>query len=472
VWSASTSSSSRPTDAFGIAADVLDPPARGPDWRAKARPDQLPPPQEWSTLFLSGGRGSGKTWAGGHIFRELIENDPAHALEGPGEWAVVAPTFGDARDKCIESSESGLLKAFGTTVAEVEAGRSEAVAKWNRSIGELYLRDGTAIQIDGADDGAYRVQGLNLRGAWCDEVGLWKKWHTAWRESIGFALRKGQSRRVATGTPKRDLPARQLVRELIADPKVISRRLLTADNWANLSETFRSEIAPYMGTELGRQELEGILLEEAEGALWQREWIERGRVAHGPAKGYRVMALGLDPSDGNANGAEQGIALAGLGWDNELYLASSEGRRSSVKQWLTYSITEAKENRAIIVVEKNHGGKALIELLEQVMVQMGVRVPYREVWASAGKRTRAEPVSVLYEQLPPKVHHIGEHTVLEDQMCNYVPGERSPDRMDAMVWAMSELMTYGFSAVSESEATAEPYVANRNGADGVAVPWR
>ncbi len=446
-------------------------------WRQRARPEQLPPDAEWGTLFLSGGRGSGKTWAGGHIFRELIDADPLRESEGPGEWAVVAPTFGDARDKCIESTESGLLRAFGTTIAEVESGTSPTVAKWNRSIGEMYLHDGTFIQIDGADDGAYRIQGLNLRGAWCDEVGLWKKWRTAWRESVGFALRKGQARRIATGTPKRDLPARQLIRELLHDSAVVSRRLLTADNWDNLSEAFRHEVARYEGTELGRQELEGILLEEVEGAQWAREWIEVGRVSRGPRKGYRVMGLGLDPADGGVDGSEQAVCLAGLGMDNHLYVALSDGMNTSVGAWLRYAITEAHDNRAMIVVEKNHGGEALVELLEAQMKEMGTRVPYKVVWASQGKMTRAEPVALIYEQGAtsgkPKIHHIGHHPVLEDQMTSFTgaSGERSPDRLDALVWVVTELIGYGFEPPPRDGAKAVPYKDEVHPTEG-AVAWR
>jgi phage terminase large subunit-like protein len=242
-------------------------------WRELARPDQLPPEGEWTTLLLRGGRGSGKTWAGAHILAEEIETDPLRESEGPGKWAIVAPTYGDARDKCIEG-ESGMLAALHTTRGEVEAGMSPTVRTWNRSLGELVLHDGTEIVIDGADDGATTIQGENLRGAWADELGLWKQWETAWDESLGYAVRKGRARRIATGTPKRDRQARTLVKRLLADPEVVSRQLRTRDNWENLSATFRATVLRTAGTELGRQELEGEMLEEAEGALWRREWIE------------------------------------------------------------------------------------------------------------------------------------------------------------------------------------------------------
>lgn len=159
-------------------------------WREHARPEQLPPEGNWQTLFLRGGRGSGKGGGASHILAELIATDPLRDTEGPGQWAIVAPTYGAARDICVES-ESGLLAALGTNAQEVAAGQSSRVAVWNRSIGEVRLRDGSVVFLDGADDGALRVQGRNLRGCWLDEAGLWVQWERAFDESIAYALRKG-----------------------------------------------------------------------------------------------------------------------------------------------------------------------------------------------------------------------------------------------------------------------------------------
>lgn len=432
-------------DPFAVAADLLDPPERklAGDWRDEARPEQLPPEGEWTTIFLRGGRGSGKTWAGARILLDEIEADPLFATEGPGAWAVVAPTYADARDKCIEG-ESGVLDALGTTRGEIEAGRSRTVHRWNRSIGELALRDGTRIVIDGADDGATTIQGENLRGAWCDEVGLWKKWQTAWDESLGYAIRKGSARRIATGTPKRDRPARVLIERLLSDAHVVSRRLLTKDNWDNLAATFKETVLRTASTELGRQELEGELLEEAEGALWKRDWIEGGRVLTGP-DGWRRKVLALDPSDGTSESDEQAWCLAGLGEDRHIYVAESEGFRTSPLEWLTGAVTLAHRTDAMIVIEKNHGGEYLVELLQQAMKEVGLRVPVNVVHASDGKRTRAGHAAMLYESGANTddhvVHHIGTHPELEDQMVNWTdePGVPSPDRLDALVWALADL---------------------------------
>lgn len=445
------------------------------DWRELARDEQLPPTADWSILLLTGGRGSGKSWAGAHIFAEEIMRDEDRAK---GEWAIVAPTFADARDKCVESDESGLLMALGTSVNEVKAGRSAVVETWNRSIGELILKDGTRIYIDGADDGAYRIQGYNLRGCWADEVGLWKQWKAAWDESLGFALRKGRSRRIATGTPKRNMPARTLVRRLLKDPKVVSRRLRTADNLHNLSQAFiESQVAPFEGTELGRQELEGILLEDAEGALWRRSWfdspgfrVDPDRIPRGGWQ--RAPVVGVDPADGNEDGAEHAYTVVALGRDHKLHVLENDGVRVSPYAFASDCIDAALRHKGMIVLEKNHGGAWLTTVFDRAMKDRGVRVPLKVVSAARGKRTRAEPVAALYEQ--GHFRHVGVFADLEDQMSNFTgaPGELSPDRLDSLVWAASEFtgLTFGPPADPWGEQGAVPYREKRLGNDG-AVPY-
>lgn len=443
-------------------------------WRFRARPDQLPPEEDWSVLYASGGRGSGKSWMASHLFAEEILDDPLREVEGPGRWAIVAPTFADARDKCVESDESGLLVALGTNMREVESGTSATVEKWNRSIGELHLKDGSIVHIDGADDGAYRIQGFSLRGVWADEIGLWKKWKTAWDESIAFALRKGRSRIIATGTPKRALPARQLVKRLIDEsrskPGTVYRRLRTADNWANLSEAFRAAIQRYVGTQLGMQELEGRLLENAEGALWQLDWIDSTRTETLPHNHFwqRPPVIGVDPSDGTEEGAEHAYTVAGLSSDHDLYVVENEGLRVSPTAFARTVIQVAAEHKGVIVVEKNHGGQWLVEVFERAMKDLKLHVPLKVVTASQGKLTRAEPIAALYEPrrigdalLPGRVHHVGYFEELEDQQVNFTgaAGEKSPDRLDSLVWALSEFtdMNFGPPSADDREG-AVPYL--------------
>lgn len=449
--------------------------ARG-DWRARARPDQLPPDGEWQTLLLRGGRGSGKTWAGAHILAELIDIDPARATEGPGQWAIIAPTYGDARDTCVEG-ESGLLAALATTRGEVDSGASATVATWNRSLGELILHDGSVVFVDGADDGALRIQGKNLRGAWCDEVGLWKRWEQAWDESLGYALRKGHARRVATGTPKRTMPARRLIRRLLEDPDVVSRRLRTEDNRRNLSDAFWQRVAQGAGTQLGRQELEGELLRDVEGAMWRLAWIEAKRVEGLPypdhERGLKTTVVGLDPADGLEDGDEQALTVAGLGWDWQFYVLASEGMRGSTLEYLTRALTVARSHGAArIVVERNHGGAFLTELLEQAIRTTGIRVPYEVVSASQGKQTRAEPVAMLYEQ--GRVSHLGYFPELEEQQTSWTGagGEKSPDRLDSLVHAMTSLMGLNYHGPASSDGAAVPYRDDPRGVIGAAVAWQ
>lgn len=234
-------------------------------WRETARAEQLPPEGDWRVWYVRGGRGCGKTRTGaetlaGWILDHPVTVDPESGRESATEWAVVAPTFGDARDVCIESSRSGLLRALGP-----------AVTNWNRSIGEVFIRNGAKVYIDGADDGALRVQGKNLSGAWCDEVGLWQpRWDQSWNISMAFAVRFAPSRIIATGTPRM---GHGLVKQLMDDPFVAKTHMPTADNAANLDTAALADLQRrYSGTRYGRQELEGEFLTDVEGDILKREW--------------------------------------------------------------------------------------------------------------------------------------------------------------------------------------------------------
>lgn len=457
---------------------------------AELREDQRMPAGEWQKLLFTGGRGSGKSRAGADGFAEQILSDPDRT---EGEWAIVAPTFADARDKCVESDESGLLAALGTTIQEVAAQTSPIVKTWNRSIGELIFHDGTRVYIDGADDGAYRIQGYNLRGVWADEIGLWKKWKTAWDESITFALRKGRSRIIATGTPKRALPARKLLKRLIdesrSDPATIHRRLRTADNWANLSNAFKNAVRRFAGTTLGAQELEGRLLDNAEGALWQPDWIDATRTDSLPRNHFwqRPPAVGVDPSDGTEEGAEHAYTVAGLSSDHDLYVVENVAMRGSPTEFARKVVSVCAAHQGVIVVEKNHGGQWLVEVFERAMKDLDTFVPLKVVTASQGKLTRAEPIAALYEPrqiagrvIPGRVHHVGVFEELEDQQVNFTaaPGETSPDRLDSLVWALSEFTDMNFGPpLPEDREAAVPYTEARPDAahdwdDEGAVAWR
>jgi predicted phage terminase large subunit-like protein len=224
-------------------------------WRDLARPDQIPPEGNWRIWYLMGGRGSGKTRAGAETLSHWEATNP------PGWYAAVAPTFADAKDVCAEDPESGLISVLGPRVDT-----------YNRSLGEIFLKSGSRISLDGADDGALRIQGRNLSGVWCDEVGLWaaSQWERAWKVSVRLAVRKDPALIVATGTPKMGHP---LVALLVSDDRIPVSRLRTSDNVANLTpaalEAFYEE---YAGTVLGKQELDGEWIMALEGDLLKRAW--------------------------------------------------------------------------------------------------------------------------------------------------------------------------------------------------------
>lgn len=444
-----------------LAEPVKDPRVR---WRSGvARPEQVLPPlaDPWRVFYLQGGRGSGKTRAGAQGLADIILDD----TDTEGEYGIIAPTYADAWTKCVEG-ESGILRALGTSMAEVKDHKSHIVRSAWRTYGQVVLHSGLIVYVDSADEGGLRIQGRNLRAAWCDEIGLWKKWEVAWGESLKFAVRQGVSKIIATGTPKVSMSARKLIRSLIRDEPehggVITRRLRTIDNIANLSEAFyRAVVGAARGTRLERQELEGELLDDVANALWTRELIEASQC---PAVGEEggppwltQVFIGVDPSDGREDSDEQAytIVARGLIDDPHLYVIESWGGQESPVMFAKRVIKKAQELDATLVVEKNHGGGWLSATFEQVMKETG-RCKYREVHASQAKRTRAEPVSALYERkivrhcqrqvtyqitdarTSERIWHTDTERFveLEDQMCSFTgaAGERSPDRLDSLVW--------------------------------------
>jgi phage terminase large subunit-like protein len=344
----------------------------------------------------------------------------------------VAPTFGDARDVCIEGP-SGLLNALHL---------SRSYKGWNRSMGELFLPDGGVVFADGADDGALRIQGKNLAGLWADEVGLWRQWRTAWEESIAFAVRIDPALVVATGTPKRGHP---LVMRLFNDETIPKTLLRTFDNAENLSQVALDELLRrYAGTTLGRQELEGEVLTDTPGALWRMDMILLGeaplRFSNGdsePTPEYRRIVVAIDPAvTYGPESDETGIIGGGVGIDGLGYVLDDQSGRFSPLDWARRAIALHDDLKAdAIVAETNNGG----DLVEANLRSVGFKGHFIKVTASRGKRVRAEPVAALYEQH--RIKHRRAFVELEDQLCNFTPESVvSPDRLDALVWAFTELM--------------------------------
>jgi phage terminase large subunit-like protein len=414
-------------------------------WATEANPGQTPPSGSWRTWYAQGGRGSGKTRAGAEALADAV------LRAEPGDWACVGPTFGDARDTMVEHRKSGLLKVFGPNVVN-----------WNRSNGELYIANGSTIFCDGAVEGAERIQGKGLRGAWCDEIGLWRVTKTrkgdekggtqAWQESIEFAVREAPAIIIATGTPK---GKKGVVKLLMEEPegRVAFSFPRLADNVTNLDQrTYEGWVNRWGGTRLGKQELEGQVLEDVEGALWTLDLIEADRspVIEIPANQRGRIVVAIDPP-GTVTGDEAGIIAAGL-VNPEVDLAHELGFQSTINLqhalvyadrsgqytpdgWARAAIDLYHELEADrIVVERNNGG----EMVTHVIRSIDPNVPITTVWASQGKATRAEPIAGVYEQH--RIHHLGVHEELEAEMVTWVPGEPSPNRMDALVWAIQDLM--------------------------------
>jgi predicted phage terminase large subunit-like protein len=393
------------------------------EWRLQARLPQQPPDGEWRTWYIRGGRGGGKTWTGSHTLSEWIAQNPGK------DWAIVAPTYGDARDVCVEGP-SGLLSALGLP---------RHYKPWNRSLGELNLPDGGTVYIDGADDGALRIQGKNLAGLWADEVGLWRQWKLAWDESIAFAVRIDPARIIATGTPKRGHP---LVKRLMDDETVARTVVRTLDNAPNLSRAALDELLRrYEGTELGRQELEGDILSDVPGALVKRDQIQYGTAPRRYHENelvpdYSRIVVAIDPAGTyGPDSDETGIVVAGSRESLGFVIDDLSGRFPPL-EWARRAIRAYDENSAdAIVVETNFGG----DMVEQTLRSAGFTGHVIKVTASRGKALRAEPVTSKYEQ--GLIYHVRPFPELEDQLCSYTPDTKeSPDRMDALVWAFTELL--------------------------------
>lgn len=434
---------------------------RARQWRRTANPGQLPPDGRWKVWWARGGRGAGKTRTGAETLAQWILAQPATPDDPMPEWGVIAPTRGQARSICVEG-ESGLLRALGP-----------AVENWNRSDGELWVRNGAVVRIDGSDYGGERIEGKNLRGAWADEIGKWKKPQQAWEEALWFAVRMGLNPRIiATGTPK---GKQGIVKLLLESPSgVVMTHLRVQDNRGNLAPgIYEQNVAKYGGTRLGRQEIEGEIISDVQGALWRLVTIERLRLrselVEERMREIEVLrtVVAIDPAASSGEDADEtGIVAASLfhpddarardfGMDRApdqpqgLVLADASGRYTPT-EWATEAIRLYHELRADrIVAEKNNGG----EMVEAVLRQVDPSVPVTLVWASKGKQTRAEPVSALYEQN--RVHHLDALPELESEMTSWVPGDASPNRMDALVWAITDLMLDS----GDSEIAAAPITA-------------
>ncbi|MDE1903842.1 MAG: DNA-packaging protein [Alphaproteobacteria bacterium] len=395
------------------------------DWEFWARPNQLPPQGDWRVWLLLAGRGFGKTRSGAEFVRARVEAGLAARV------ALVGPTASDVRDVMIEG-ESGLLAISGDDWRPL----------YEPSKRRLTWPNGAVALAFSADE-PERLRGPQHDLAWCDELAAWR-YAAAW-DNLLLGLRLGgDPRAVVTTTPK---PVK-LVRDVLASPGTVVTRGSTFDNALNLAPAFLdSVVRRYRGTRLGRQELEAELLDDVPGALWSRDGIEAARVNAAPDLARIVVAV--DPAASSGEGADEtGIVVAGLAHDGQVYVLDDLSGRMSPRAWALKAIAAYKKFAADrIVAEVNNGG----DMVEATLRSVASDAPFRAVRASRGKAVRAEPVAALYEQ--GRVHHVGGFATLEDQLCGFTAdfdraaSGTSPDRLDALVWAVTDLMANRDAAI-------------------------
>lgn len=425
-------------------------------WEFWARESQLSPPGKWTFWLIQAGRGFGKTRSGAEWIVEKALRYPR------SRCALVAPTIADVRDTMVEG-ESGLLSILRP--GQLRGGLVEKA--WNRSINELYLKNGSRFR-GFTSEVPQRLRGPNHHFAWGDEVSSWDDagkgdvLDTTWSNMVlGLRLPARPSwdeefwpQAVLTTTPKPN----RLTKQLLKKRSLVATRGSTFENMANLAEAFRDEIlGTYQGTRIGRQELEAELLEDVEGALWTHSLLDKNRVEKPPLHLHRIV-VAVDPnvSDTEASN-EAGIVVCGFDSHTQHgYVLEDLTVGGGPDAWTREAVRAYGQHHADgIVAEKNNGG----DLVKIALRAVDPRVPVKLVSASRGKRPRAEPVAALYEQ--GKVHHVGAgFEDLEDQMCQWTPDtDESPDRMDALVWGLTELMLQGGRAESREyapRAGAEP----------------
>ncbi len=392
------------------------------DWRLLARDDQLPPEGDWLTWLILGGRGAGKTRAGAEWVHGMAMGVPPFANRPVGPIALVGETYADVREVMIEG-RSGLLSV----------GPYFDRPQWQRTRRRIVWPNGNVAQAFSAED-PEGLRGPQFAAAWGDEVGKWRHAEATW-DMLQFGLRLGERPRQVVTTTPRGVP---ILRRLMADPTTVMTRSTTRDNAANLAPGFLIRVVGrYAGTALGRQELEGEMIAERADALWRRADIEAARVADHPE--LRRIVVAVDPPASRRSGV-CGIVAAGVDEAGMAFvLADASAPQARPAEWASAAVALYRRLAAdALVAEVNQGG----DMVAAVIREVDPSVPVTAVRATRGKWLRAEPVSALYEQ--GRVRHVGPLPALEDEMCDFGPdglsGGRSPDRLDALVWALTALL--------------------------------
>lgn len=384
--------------------------------------------KDWNTWLILAGRGFGKTRMGAETIRSWVCGDTPMA---PGKYsriALVAETAPDARDVMVEG-ESGILAVHPKDFRPIYEPSKRRVTWPNGAIATLY----NAVEPD-------QLRGPQHDAAWGDELAKWRYASETW-DQLAFGLRLGDSPRAIITTTPRPIP---VVRKILSDSTTYVTRGSTFDNQSNLAASFIHQINDrYGGTRLGRQELDGEILNDIPGALWTREALDNNRRPEYPDLERVIVAV--DPAASSTEGSdENGIVCVGLARDKDGYargyVLADRSLRGSPEEWARAAVNLYREFSADrIVAEKNQGG----EMVSSVLRSVDRSVPVTLVHASRGKHVRAEPISALYEQ--GRIHHVGRFDKLEDQMCQFsIDNLRSdslgsPDRVDALVWGLTEL---------------------------------
>ncbi len=389
------------------------------DWFLQARREQLEPPGDWFIWTLMAGRGFGKNWTASHWL--INEHEQGFAENS----CIIAATSNDLVRYCL-NGPSGILSLAPPRFSP----------EYKTQQNKLVWPNGTETHLFTSEK-PRRLRGGNFDRAWCDELSYWQYVDDTW-DMLMFGLRHGEVVKcVITMTP-RPIP---LVRELISrDGKdVYITAGTTYDNIHNLSRVFKDKVIKrYEGTRLGRQELEGLVMLDVEGALWDHDMIDELRVKERPELQYIVV--GVDPSVTSGEKADEtGIVVVGKGANDHCYVLADISGQYSPRKWAQLVVGAYHSFGANkVIAEKNNGG----ELIEINIKNEDANIPVELVHASVGKVARAEPVSMLYEQN--RVHHVGNFPIMEDEMCMFVPGDikakDSPNRVDALVWAISKLI--------------------------------
>ncbi|HEX5777701.1 MAG TPA: terminase family protein [Xanthobacteraceae bacterium] len=379
----------------------------------------------WTTWLVLGGRGAGKTRLGAEWVRACVHAHPPYAARRSRRIALVGETAHDAREVMVEGP-SGILR--------LSPPREKP--EWTSSRRRLEWPNGAVAETFSAED-PEALRGPQFDAAWCDELAKWKNADDAF-DMLQFGLRLGHRPRQLVTTTPRPIP---LLKRLLADPRTAVTRAPTQANAAFLSSAFLDEVvARYAGTRLGRQEIGGELIEDRADALWTRATIEANRVALAPPL-VRIV-VGVDPPASNSGAC--GLVAAGRAADGTIYVIADETIEGvAPAAWAAKAVALYRRLMAdTLVAEANQGG----DMVKAVLRAVDAMAPVKTVHATRGKYLRAEPVAALYAQ--GRVKHAGApFAALEDQLCDFgldgLSSGRSPDRLDALVWAVTELMGAG-----------------------------